>query len=82
MKNKIKIAFVHSEHGHNDKWIGEGIARFVRSSGQWEMIAWPDVSCESLAFLKQQGCRGAIVNVQTSLKARQLVEVGIPIITY
>lgn len=82
MKNKIKIAFVHSEHGHNDKWIGEGIARFVRSSGQWEMIAWPDVSCESLAFLKQQGCRGAIVNVQTSLKARQLVEVGIPIIAY
>jgi LacI family transcriptional regulator len=82
MKNHIKIAFAHSENGHNEMGIGAGLTQYIRKKGHWQLIAWPDSSYESLLFLKQQGCRGAIVNIQTSAKARQLLEVGIPIIAY
>jgi LacI family transcriptional regulator len=82
MKNHIKIAFAHSENGHNETGIGAGLTQYLRKKGHWQLIAWPDSSFESLVFLKQQGCRGAIVNIQTSAKARQLREVAIPIIAY
>jgi LacI family transcriptional regulator len=82
MKNLIKIAFAHSENGHNEMGIGAGLTQYLRKKGHWQLIAWPDSSYESLLFLKQQGCRGAIVNIQTSAKAKQLFKVGIPIIAY
>ena len=82
MKNLIKIAFAHSEDGHNERGIGAGITQYLRQKAHWQLIAWPDTSFESLSFLKQQGCKGAFVNIQTSAKAQQLLEVGIPIIAY
>lgn len=82
MKDQVKIAFVHAEHGHNDKGISSGITDYVRSKGHCQLIAWPDPSYDSLSFLKQQGCQGAIVNIQTTEKAERLREVGIPIIAY
>ena len=82
MKEPIKIAFVHAEHGHNDKGISSGITEYVRSKPDWQLIAWPDPSLESLSFLKQQGCRGAIVNIQLAAKAKQFMQVGIPLIAY
>ena len=53
MSKQIKIAFVHAEHGHNDKGIGEGITDYIRDKGHHQIIAWPDSSFESLSFLKQ-----------------------------
>ena len=82
MKNQVKIAFVHSEDGHNERGLGAGITEYIRNKGHWQLIAWPDTSFESLSFLKQQGCKGAFVNIQTSARAQQLVKVGIPIIAY
>lgn len=82
MKNQTKIAFVHAEHGHNDKGIGAGITEYVRDKGSWQLIAWPDPTYESLSFLKKQGCVGAIVNIQLAATAKQLFKVGIPIIAY
>ena len=82
MKNQTKIAFVHAEHGHNDKSIGAGIAEYVRSQPNLQLIAWPDPSLESLSFLKKQGCEGAIVNVQLASKANRLLKAGLPIIAY
>ncbi len=82
MKNHLKIAFVHCEDGHNERGIGGGITQYIRNKGHWQLIAWPDTSFESLSFLKRQGCRGAIVNIQTSARAKELLKVGIPIIAY
>lgn len=82
MKNQTKIAFAHSEDGHNERGLGGGITQYIRNKGHWQLIAWPDTSFESLSFLKQQGCKGAFVNIQTSAQAQQLMKAGIPIIAY
>lgn len=82
MVKQMKIAFVHAEHGHNDKFIGAGIAEYVRERNSLQLIAWPDPSYESLLFLKKQGCAGAIVNVQIASKAEQLMKAGLPLIAY
>ncbi len=82
MKHQIKIAFAHNENGHNDKGISAGINLYIRKTGRLQLIAWPDTSLESLAFLKKQGCRGAIMSVTTSAQANQLLAIGIPVITY
>lgn len=82
MKHQIKIAFAHNENGHNDKGISAGITQYIRTTGHFQLIAWPDTSFESLAFLKKQGCQGAIMSVPTTAKATQLLEIGIPIIAY
>jgi LacI family transcriptional regulator len=82
MKNQIKIAFAHNENGHNDKGISAGITQYIRSTGRFQLIAWPDNSFESISFLKKQGCRGAIANIATSATANRLLQTGIPIIAY
>jgi LacI family transcriptional regulator len=82
MKSLIKIAFAHNENGHNDKGIGQGINRYLRNSGRFQLIAWPDTSLESIAFLKKQGCRGVIASIPTATLADRLYELGIPIIVY
>jgi len=82
MKHQLKIAFAHNENGHNDKGISAGINHYIRKTGRLQLIAWPDTSFESLAFLKKQGCLGAIMSVTTSAQANQLLTIGIPIITY
>jgi LacI family transcriptional regulator len=79
-KEKIKIAFAHSNITHNTQGIMAGITEFLRSRGDWQLIIWPDTSLESLEFLKNRGCKGAFVSVQTSTKAQQLLQLGIPII--
>ena len=82
MKHQIKIAFAHNENGHNDRGLSAGITQYVRSTGRLQLIAWPDTSIESLAFLKKQGCRGAIISIATSAQANQLLKIGMPIIAY
>lgn len=79
-KEKIKIAFAHSNITHNTQGIMAGITEYMRSRGDWQLIVWPDTSLESLEFLKKRGCKGAFVSVQTTTKAQQLVQLGIPII--
>jgi LacI family transcriptional regulator len=80
MKEKIKVAFAHQNISHNTQGIMAGITDFIRNKGDWQLIVWPDSSLESLNFLKQRGCKGAFVSVQTSTKAQQLLELGIPVI--
>ena len=82
MKYQIKIAFAHNENGRNDEGISTGITQYIRNKGLLQLIAWPDTSYESLAFLKKQGCQGAIVNVPTYARAQRLLEIGMPIIAY
>jgi len=82
VKHLIKIAFIHNENGYNDKGIGQGITQYIRSKGRFQLIAWPDTSEESLAFLKKQGCQGAIASITTTSKANQLSQLGIPIVAY
>jgi LacI family transcriptional regulator len=80
MKEKIKIAFAHNNITPNTQGIMAGITEYMRNKGDWQLIVWPDNSLESLEFLKHRGCRGAFVSVQTSTKAQQLLEIGIPVI--
>lgn len=82
MKNQIKIAFAYNENGHNDKDLSAGITQYIRTTGRLQLIAWPDISVESISFLKKQGCRGAIMDIATSAKAQRLLEIGIPVIGY
>ena len=80
MKEKIKIAFAHHNISHNTQGIMAGITDYMRNKGDWQLIVWPDSSLKSLEFLKHRGCKGAFVSVQTSIKAQQLLEIGIPVI--
>ncbi|MBN2513649.1 MAG: substrate-binding domain-containing protein, partial [Sedimentisphaerales bacterium] len=80
MKEKTKIAFAHNNITPNTQGIMAGITEYMRNKGDWQLIVWPDSSLESLNFLKHRGCRGAFVSVQTSTKAQQLLEIGIPVI--
>ena len=80
MKEKTKIAFAHNNITPNTQGIMAGITEYMRNKGDWQLIIWPDSSLESLNFLKHRGCRGAFVSVQTSTKAQQLLEIGIPVI--
>lgn len=79
-KEKIKIAFAHNNITPNTQGIMAGITEYMRNKGDWQFIVWPDTSLESLEFLKKRGCRGAFVSIQTSTKAQQLLEIGMPII--
>lgn len=79
-KEKIKIAFAHSNITHNTQGIMAGITEYMRTRGDWQLILWPDTSLESLEFLKKRGCKGAFVSVQTSTKAQQLIQIGMPVI--
>ena len=80
MKEKIKVAFAHHNISHNTQGIMAGITDYMRNKGDWQLIVWPDSSLKSLEFLKHRGCKGAFVSVQTSTKAQQLLEIGIPVI--
>ena len=77
MRDTIKAAFAH---------INIPITPRIRPELQVcepksiELIVWPDSSLESLEFLKNRGCKGAFVSVQTSTKAQQLLKLGIPVI--
>lgn len=82
MKEKIKIAFVHNSITQNTQRIMAGITDYVRDKTNWHLIVWPDSSLESLAFLKKQDCRGAFVSVQTSSKAQQILEIGMPVVAF
>ncbi|MCE5186941.1 MAG: DNA-binding transcriptional regulator [Planctomycetaceae bacterium] len=79
-REKTKVAFAHNNITPNTQGIMAGITEYMRNKGDWQLIVWPDTSIESLQFLKNRGCKGAFVSVQTSTKAQQLIEVGIPII--
>jgi LacI family transcriptional regulator len=80
MKEKTKIAFAHDNISPNAQGIMAGVTEYVRAKGDWQLIIWPDVSQESLSFLKQRGCRGAFVNAQTSTRAKELLQIGMPLI--
>jgi len=60
MGRQTKIAFVHSEYGHSDKFIGAGIAEYVRDRNSLRLIAWPDPSYASLIFLKKQDAQARL----------------------
>lgn len=80
MKEKTKIAFAHSNINHNSEGIMVGLSEYVHKKGNWQLIVWPDSSQESLLFLKQKGCKGAFVSTQTAARAKELLQIGIPII--
>jgi LacI family transcriptional regulator len=80
MKEKIKIAFVHNNISHNTEGLMAGISQYIRDRGELQLIIWPDCSQKSLAFLKERGCKGAFVSVQTTTKAKELLRVGMPVI--
>jgi LacI family transcriptional regulator len=80
MKEKIKIAFAHNNINPNTEGLMAGISEFIRDKGDWQLIVWPDCSHKSLAFLKQRGCKGAFVSVQTTVRAKELLKIGIPVI--
>jgi LacI family transcriptional regulator len=80
MKEKIKIAFAHNNINHNTEGLMAGITEYIHSKGNWQLIVWPDSSRESLSFLKQRGCKGAFVSTQTTAKAKELLQIGIPVI--
>jgi LacI family transcriptional regulator len=80
MRDTIKVAFAHNNISHNTQGIMAGITEFMRTKEHWQLIVWPDSSLESLEFLKNRGCKGAFVSVQTSTKAQQLLKLGIPVI--
>jgi LacI family transcriptional regulator len=82
MKQKIKVAFAHSNISHNTQGIMAGITEYIRDKGDWDLIIWADASFESLNFLKERGCRGAFANIQTSTKAQQLQQIGMPVIAF
>jgi LacI family transcriptional regulator len=80
MKEKIKIAFAHNNISHNTEGLMAGISEYIRDKGDRQLIIWPDCSYKSLMFLKDRGCRGAFVSIQTTEKAKELINIGIPII--
>jgi LacI family transcriptional regulator len=80
MKEKIKIAFAHDNITPRAQGIMAGIAEYTHKKGDWQLIIWPDNSRESLSFLKQRGCKGAFVSTQTARQAKELLQIGIPVI--
>ena len=82
MKPKIKVAFAHNNINHNTQGIMAGITEYIRDKGDWQLIIWADSSIESLEFLKGRGCQGAFANIQTSTRAQQLLQIGIPVIAF
>lgn len=80
MKERIKIAFAHNNINHNTEGIMDGITEYIRTKGDWQLIIWPDNSIKSLQFLKKRGCKGAFVSTQTATKAKELYQLGIPVI--
>ncbi len=58
----------------------DGITEYIRSKGDWQLIIWPDNSIKSLQFLKKRGCKGAFVSTQTATKAKELYQLGIPVV--
>jgi len=80
MKEKIKIAFAHNNITHNTEGLMAGISEYIRDRGDWQLIIWPDSSQKSLMFLKERGCKGAFVSIQTTTKAQELLKIGIPVI--
>jgi LacI family transcriptional regulator len=80
MKEKIKIAFAHNNISHNTEGLMAGISQYIRDRGDRQLIIWPDCSRKSLAFLKERGCKGAFVSVQTTQRAKELLQIGIPVI--
>lgn len=80
MKERLKIAFAHNNINHNTEGIMDGITEYIRAKGDWQLIIWPDNSIKSLQFLKKRGCRGAFVSTQTATKAKELIQLEIPIV--
>ncbi|MEN6383647.1 MAG: DNA-binding transcriptional regulator [Phycisphaerales bacterium] len=80
MKERIKIAFAHNNINHNTEGIMDGITEYIRAKGDWQLIIWPDNSIKSLQFLKKRGCKGAFVSTQTATKAKELIQLGIPVV--
>ncbi len=80
MKEKIKIAFAHNNITHNTEGLMAGISEYIRDRGNRQLIIWPDCSQKSLTFLKERGCKGAFVSIQTTIKAEELFRIGIPVI--
>jgi LacI family transcriptional regulator len=80
MKAKTKIAYVDDNINPNSQGILAGVTEYSRDKGDWELIFWPDVSAPSLSFLKKKGCKGAFVRAQTYAKAKELVQLRIPIV--
>ncbi len=73
MKEKIKIAFAHNNINPNTEGLLAGISEYIRDKGDRQLIVWPDCSQKSLIFLKQRGCKGAFVSIQTAAKAKELL---------
>jgi LacI family transcriptional regulator len=80
MKEKIKIAFAHNNINHNTRGLMAGITEYIHDKGDWQLIFWPDNSQNSLSFLKQRGCKGAFVSIQTTAKAKELLQLDMPVI--
>jgi LacI family transcriptional regulator len=80
MKEKIKIAFAHNNITHNTEGLMAGISEYIRDRGNRQLIIWPDCSQKSLMFLRERGCKGAFVSIQTTIKAEELLRIGIPVI--
>jgi len=80
MKERLKIAFAHNNINHNTEGIMDGITEYIRAKGDWQLIIWPDNSIKSLQFLKKRGCKGAFVSTQTATKAKELIQLDIPVI--
>jgi LacI family transcriptional regulator len=80
MKEKIKIAFAHNNISHNTEGLMNGISEYIRDKGDWQLIVWPDSSQKSLEFLKKRGCKGAFVSAQTAAKAKELLQIDMPVI--
>ena len=80
MKEKIKIAFAHNNITHNTEGLMAGISQYIRDKGNRQLIIWPDCSQKSLMFLKERGCKGAFASIQTTIKAEELLRIGIPVI--
>ena len=80
MKAKIKIAFAHNNISHNTEGLMSGISEYIRHKGDWQLILWPDSSQKSLDFLKSRGCKGAFVSTPTAAKAKELLDINLPVI--
>jgi LacI family transcriptional regulator len=80
MKQKIKVAVAHNYITQNVQDVMAGISEYAHNKGDWQIIIWPDNTLESLIFLKEHGCKGAFVSVQTSTKAQQILQIGMPVI--
>jgi LacI family transcriptional regulator len=80
MREKIKVAFVNDNFNPNSQGILAGITEYNRDKADWQLIVWPDVTPQSLSFLRKRGCRGAFVRAQTSAMMREFLQAGIPLI--